>query len=237
MISFKQFLNEDPFLFSAFDQTGKEFNENMSSNGYLNKPLNGLIHRGPNQVLTRLKPKKIGKIGDNYALHHAQIQDKPIFGSPIMNHHVFLTKDNKVVGYMRGERIRAEKVEGSKKPIEHIGIGLAVIHPKHRGQNLYARMMQEFVSKTPHVLYSDTAQTKGSAKAWSHLSRTSEESAIDFRLHPLIHGSDNIVGQGISRSGEIDPMAWTGTRLPAMGGKPESWLPAEKIRFSVRKKS
>ena len=107
----------------------------------------------------------------------------------------------------------------------------AVIDPAHRGQDLYAKMLKHFVGKTPHVLYSDIAQSKGSAKSWSGIAKSSDSEGIDFRVHPLLHQSDNIVGTGISKSGELDPRYWIGTPLPSGG-----YLPAEKMRFSIRRK-
>jgi len=143
---------------------------------------------------------------------------------------MFLAKDGTIVGSVKGERIRAEKNDEGKK-IEHIGISTAVIDPAHRGQDLYARMLKHFVGNTPHVLYSDVTQTKGSANAWSGIAKTSDSEGIDFRVHPLLSDSDNIVGTGISKTGELDPRYWIGTPLPSGG-----YLPAEKMRFSIRGK-
>jgi hypothetical protein len=190
--------------------------------------LKALVHSG-GQVPRLLKPKLKGKIGE-YTFHHATIQDRPIFGDPETKHYFFLAKDGNVVGSISGERIRVDTDDAGKK-VEHIGIGTAVIDPAHRGQDLYARALKLFVQKTPHVLYSDIAQSEGAKKAWSGIAKSSDSEGIDFRVHPLLHQSDNIVGTGISTSGELDPRYWIGTPLPSGG-----YLPAEKMRFSIRGK-
>lgn len=221
MKSFKQYIIESPLIIPIPQEMG----DNMSKS-FIGKPLNALIHRG-GQVPRLLKTKAKGKI-DDYTVHHASIQDRPIFGDPETRHYMFLAKDGKVVGYIGGKRIKSEKNEKGKT-VEHIGLDTAVIDPDHRGQDLYAKAIKHFVGKTPHVLYSDTVQSKGAAKAWASMARTSDADKTDFRAHPLLHGSDNIVGAGIPRSGELDPRHWEGTPLPG-GGE----LPPEKIRFSIR---
>jgi hypothetical protein len=86
-------------------------------------------------------------------------------------------------------------------------------------------------------LYSDTAQSEGAKKAWSGIAKTSDADAIDFRVHPILHPSNNFVGRGIPKteedrkSGKLDPRYWIGARLPS-----GEYLPAEKIRFSIRGK-
>jgi hypothetical protein len=221
MKSFKQFLSEAPLIIPIPQEMGDDM-----SKSFIGKPLNALIHRG-GQVPRLLKPKAKGKIGD-YTFHHASVTDRPIFGDPETRHYMFLAKDGKVVGHFGGTRMRVEKNEKGKS-VEHIGLDLAVIHREHRGQDLYAKAIKHFVGKTPHVLYSDTVQSKGAAKAWGEMAKTSEADKTDFRVHPLLYTSNNVVGKGLPRSGELDPRHWEGTPLPG-GGE----LPPEKIRFSIR---
>lgn len=223
MKSFRSFILESPMMIDLPTEMGGDM-----SKSNIGKPITGIIHR-LGQVPRLLKPKSKGKIGE-YTFHHATIQDRPIFGEPQTHHYMFLAKDGNVVGSIKGERIRVETDDEGKK-VEHIGISTAVIDPAHRGQDLYAKMLKHFVEKTPHVLYSDIAQSKGSAKSWSGIAKSSDSEGIDFRVHPLLHQSDNIVGTGISKSGELDPRYWIGTPLPSGG-----YLPAEKMRFSIRRK-
>lgn len=218
MKSFNQFIKESPIAFDA-----GEPDEYLVGNErpFLGRSVSGIPVRLDNNVMRVLKPKKIGTIPgktslDEYGVfHHASVKEN--------KHHIFVaTGDGKIVGSIQGERIGSEKKSGT----DHIVINIAAFDPEHRGHGLYAKAIQAYVDKFPHVVYSDEAQTAAAGKSWNRMAQEADERGHDVRVHPDMGATPTT---GVSWNKPLDDRFWTG--VPTESGRT---IQPEKIRFSIR---
>jgi hypothetical protein len=234
-------LSEEPLIMSEIPrEVGPDLQK--SSKSVLTKNINKLFFLDDQRCVRKLRPKKLSELGSGqYSVYHASHTERPIFSRPTTHHHILLT-DNEtrtVVGMVRGEKIKADD---DNPKSHHIGIRVAAILPEHRGKGAYADMLHSFVTNTPHVMYSDTIQSPGAAKAWQEIAkRTGEDdNNLELRVHPLSSRLKHIQGReahtsGVEHTGggELSPRFWEGGKVKWKDGEEEDIGPMD-IVFSLR---
>jgi hypothetical protein len=220
MKSFKQYIIESPIEYEIEDETPSSTNRPIIGK---NVKKFAMMDSG---VLKIVKPKKIGSIqteGGDYTFHHHTYMSSDPF-SKVRNHHIYISdKSGTIVGLLKGRTIAKEADSKS----EHIQIDMSAIDKPHRGRGLYGEAIKAFIGKTPHVVYSDVAQTPAAKKTWMSLAASAEEQGHDLRVHPFMGKSPN---SGIPWNKPLDQRFWEG------GETPQGFVKPENILFSIRKK-